>query len=210
MTAGLFCARCGREIGSRTRYRYTKKGILCQPCLNQLWKAKGYAGERDLVRRLRRLGYNAIRMAVSGAGSEPIPDVVAVHPEKREALAFEVKSVTARRWTVYAYKDKEREREGQLIKALKWLSLNYPNNLVEPAGYTKKAGVAIRFLMGERRKSPWIVKFIEEPNDFSEVQDITVDITDQSDMPDLTASTKSKRVRKIVRQRKRKRKGKES
>ena len=209
MSASLACTRCGRQIGPRTRYRYTAKGILCQPCLNQLWKAKGYAGERDFVRRLRKLGYNAVRMPASGAGSEPIPDVVAVHPEKREALAFECKAVTARRWTVYAYKDKEKKKQGQLIKALKWLKQEYPDSLLKE-DVVKKAGVAIKFLMGERRKAPWIVKFVEEPNDFSKVQDITVDITDESDMPGLTASTKSKRVRKIVRERKRKLKRRES
>jgi len=79
-----------------------------------------------------------------------------------------------------------------------------------PEDVEQKAGVAIKFLQGERKKSPWIVKFLEEPNDFSAVEDITVDITDESDMPELTASTKSKRVRKIVRQRKRKLKGKEN
>jgi len=150
------------------------------------------------------MGYNAVRMAVSGAGTEPIPDVVAFHPEKRLALAFECKAVTATRWTVYAYREKKRRREGQLIKALKWLKLMYPEDVEQ------KAGVAIKFLQGERKKSPWIVKFLEEPNDFSAVEDITVDITDESDMPELTASTKSKRVRKIVRQRKRKLKGKEN
>ena len=203
MTVELACVRCNRKIGPRTRYRYTKKGLLCQPCLNALWKAKGYAGERDFVRRLRKLGYHATRMPVSGAGKEPIPDVIANHPQKREVLAFEVKTVTARRWTVYAYKGKEKNREGQLIKALKWLKRNYPDELVKK-DVVKKAGVAIKFLMGERKKSPWIVKFVEEPNDFSKVRDIMVDITDQSDMPELTASTKSKRARKIVRRRKRK------
>ena len=154
-------------------------------------------------------GFGGIILHNSGAGSEPIPDVVAVHPEKREALAFECKAVTARRWTVYAYKDKEKKKQGQLIKALKWLKQEYPDSLLKE-DVVKKAGVAIKFLMGERRKAPWIVKFVEEPNDFSEVQDITVDITDESDMPGLTASTKSKRVRKIVRERKRKLKRRES
>ena len=194
----LACTRCGRKIGPRTRYRRTRKGILCQPCLNALWKAKGYAAERDLVKRLRKLGYNAIRMAVSGAGTEPVPDVCAFHPEKREALAFEVKSVTARRWTVFSYKDKEKKKEGQIIKALKWLKLMYPDDV------TKKAGVAIKFLLGERRKSPWIIKFVEDPGDLTKLDNVMVDITDYSDMPQLSKTTRSKRARKIIRQRKRK------
>lgn len=198
------CVKCGRKIGPQTRYRYTAKGIVCQTCLIQLWKQKGYSGERDFVRRLRKLGYNAVRMAVSGAGTEPIPDVVAFHPEKRLALALECKAVTARRWTVYAWRGIKRKREGQLIKALKWLQLMYPEDV------EKKAGAAIKFLQGERKKSPWIVKFVEEPNDFSKVQDITIDITDPSDMPEITAPTRSKRVRKIIRARKRKREGKGS
>jgi len=104
---------------------------------------------------------------------------------------------------VFAHKDKEKKREGQLIKALRWLKLMYPDDVV------KKAGVAIKFLQGERKKSPWIIRFVEEPNDFSKVQDITVDMTDESDLPELTGSSKSKRVRKILRQRKRKLRGKE-
>jgi len=197
----LVCSRCGRRISSETRWRRTPKGILCQPCLQALWKAKGYAGERDLTRRLRKLGYNAVRMAVSGAGTEPVPDVVAFHPERREALSFECKSVTARTWTVFAYKDKERKKEGQLIKALRWLKLMYPDDVV------KKAGVAIKFLQGERKKSPWIIRFVNEPNDLSKVENVTVDITDESDMPELTASTKSKKTRKRIRQLKAKMKG---
>lgn len=195
----LMCDRCGRRLSEKVGYRRTIKGVFCRPCLQALWKAKGYAGERDLVKKLRKLGYNALRMGVSGAGTEPIPDVVAFHPEKREALSFEVKSVTARRWTVFAYKNHERKKEGQIIKALKWLKLMYPEEV------TKKAGVAVKFLLGERVKSPWIIKFVPNPKDLTQVEDVTVDITDKSDMPKLTAPTKGKRARRIIRERKRRR-----
>jgi hypothetical protein len=189
------CDRCGRTLFPKIGWQRTSKGVFCRPCLQALWRAKGYAAERDFVKKLRRLGYNALRMGVSGAGTEPIPDVVGFHPKKREAVAFEVKSVTARRWTVFAFKDKDRRKEGQLIKCLKWLQLMYPEDV------TKKAGIGIKFLLGERRKSPWIVKFVEGHNDFSEVQDISVDIADHSDMPELTRRTRSRRARRIVKKR---------
>jgi Holliday junction resolvase len=194
----LRCTKCGKVLSQKIGWKRTSKGLFCRPCLLKLYKEKGYKGERDFVKKLRKLGYNALRMGVSGAGTEPIPDIVAFHPEKREALAFEVKSVTAKRWTVFAYKDKERKIEGQIIKALKWLRLMYPEDI------TKKAGVAVKFLLGERVKSPWIVKFVPNHEDLTQVEDVTVDITDESDMPELTAMTKSKRARRIIKKRKRK------
>jgi len=194
----LTCNRCGRFIGPETRWRRTEKGVFCQPCLNALWRAKGYAAERQLVKKLRNLGYNSLRMAVSGAGEESVPDVIAFKQPNGPALAFEVKAVTASRWTVYAFKEKDGERkEGQILKCLRYVDEMYPKTM------EKRAGVAIKFLLGERRKSPWVVKWVPFPQnrDFTMVQDISVDVSDKSDFPQLTDPTRSKRARRLVRKR---------
>lgn len=137
-------------------------------------------------------------MAASGAGKGPIPDVVAFHNPTGPALAFEVKAVNARRWMVYAWKEKCSKREpSQILKCLRYLRGMYPPDV------EKHAAVAIKFLLGERRKSPWIVKFVDDPGDDEKVQNVTVDISDRSDMPELTGSTRSIRARRIIRRRKR-------
>ena len=177
----------------------TRDGVFCQPCLNKLWKAKGYAAERDFVHRLRKLGFFAVRMAVSGAGTDPIPDVVAFHKNPPTALAFEVKAVHKWRCTVYAWKEKRGKKEpSQIIKCLGWVR-GIPDVMV------KRAGVAVKFLLGERQKSPWVVKFVDDPGDDEKVQNVTVDISDTSDMPELTEPTRSIRARRISKRRRRKR-----
>jgi hypothetical protein len=71
-----------------------------------------------------------------------------------------------------------------------------------PEDVVKKACVAVKFLMAERVKSLWIIKFVEDPNDLSKVENVTIDITDKSDMPKLTALIKGKKARRIIRERK--------
>jgi len=190
------CARCLRSIPFHMRSKRKKRygGLVCARCLSSLNKQKGYAAERDFVKRLRKLGYNALRMAASGSGTEPIPDCFAYHPEKRIALAFEIKTIEGyKKWTIFAWKkDKKGKRKpSQLVKAVQFLNLMYPD--VE-----HKAGVAIKFLLGERTKAPWVVKFIPVTTDLEKIKNVVVDISDVSDMPELSTSTNSKRSRHIV------------
>jgi len=65
-----------REISEkmRTMKDFQKgrfKGSVCQRCLAHLWRQKSYAAERDLVRRLEKLGYSAIRIPTSASGKSP-------------------------------------------------------------------------------------------------------------------------------------------
>jgi len=62
--------------------------------------------------------------------------------------------------------------------------------------------VAIKFLLGARVKAPWIIRFVPDPGDLSKLENVTVSIEDSSNMPELTASTKSRRSRFIIRRRK--------
>jgi len=172
---------------------------MCRPCLQTLWRQKGYSAERDLVRRLRKLGFSAHRVPTSGAGKENLPDVMAFKQPNGPALAFEVKAVSTTRWTVYAWKEKNGEKEpSQIIKCIQFLREMYPSDM------EKHATVAVKFLLGERRKSPWIIKFVPNHEDLTQVEDVVVDISDPSDFPELTASTRSKRARRLIRKRKRK------
>ena len=200
METRLLCKRCGRPIypGERKKRKRRYGGFVCQRCLNALWKAKGYAAERDLVRRFRELGYWAVRMAVSGAGSEPIPDVVVRHDNPPQEFVFEVKAVSKKRWTVQAWKKdrKGKPKKGQLVKLIEWIR-GVPDVIKD-----RRAGVAIKFLLGERVKALWVIRFINDPGDLTKLKDITVDITDKSDMPEISNPSRSKRTRKIIRRRK--------
>ena len=53
-------------------------------------KKRGYDAERELVQKLRRAGFEALRVPVSAPSNEPFPDVFAVKGDA--ILAFEVKS----------------------------------------------------------------------------------------------------------------------
>jgi len=58
-------------------------------------RKRGYRAERQLVRRLRTLGFRSVRVPVSAPSSEPLPDVFAT--KGRYLLAFEVKAPNAER-----------------------------------------------------------------------------------------------------------------
>jgi len=56
----------------------------------RLWKRRGYYSERQLVKRLEKAGFKAVRIPVSNPSAAPLPDVIA-----RKGLfiyAFEVKN----------------------------------------------------------------------------------------------------------------------
>jgi len=194
------CVRCHRVIPPQMKWKLKRgrfKGPVCQRCLAHLWRQKGYAAERDLVRRLEKLGYSAIRIPTSAPGQISLPDVIAFHNPGGPALSFEVKAVSAKRWTVFAWKEKRGKKEpSQIVKCFEYLRKMYPPSM------EKHVAVAIKFLLGARVKAPWIIRFVPDPGDLSKLENVTVSIEDSSDMPELTASTKSRRSRFIIRRRK--------
>jgi len=58
-------------------------------------RKRGYRAERELVRKLRGLGFGAVRVPVSAPSAEPLPDVFAT--KGNCILAFEVKAPNAER-----------------------------------------------------------------------------------------------------------------
>jgi len=191
------CARCSRTIPYDMRYKRSRKhrGFLCQRCDNELWRAKGYQSERDLCKRLEKLGYSARRVPTSGAGKSDLPDVLVFCKGKNLALAFEVKA--------YDYLHKSvTVNASQVRVCVQYLQEMYSSGII------RKAGVAVKFLLGERCKSPWIIRLFDVTDDLplSKIKDVTVDISDLSDMPELTGSTlsrRSRKIRKVRRERKR-------
>lgn len=202
------CARCGRVIPPQMRWKLRRgwrwKGPMCQRCTNALSKAKGYASERQLVQLLRKLGYFSLRNAVSGAGQEPIPDVYAFHNNPPQAFAFEVKAWEYKRKPVriMAWVEKKGKRiPGQIVKCFQWI-WGVPDVVKD-----KRVFVAVKFLLGERCKSPWVLKQVPEPEnrDLTKLKDVIVDISSPSDFPELTGPTKSKRSRYIIKKRRERR-----
>jgi len=102
-------------------------------------RRRGYTAERQLVQKLRKKGYDAVRVPVSAPSSEPLPDVFAT---KGDAIyAFEVKS----RRGNYAYFSGE-----QVEKLFQFLEMFKP--------FRKKVAVlAVKF--GRR----WVFRKVEKP-----------------------------------------------
>jgi len=188
------CVRCGREIPSYMKsYRsYKRNGWLCQRCNNQLWRQKGYAAERSLCKKLEQLGYYADRIPSSGPGKSNFPDIIATDKKRKISLALEVKAFYAKSVTI---------KKGQLVKAALYLIRHHYDS------ETRMVGACVKFLMGERRKSPWVCKLIpvRDDMDLDALEDLTVNIEDPSDLPELTSLTTSRRARRIIKKRRRKR-----
>jgi len=184
------CVRCGREIPSymKTYRSYKHNGWLCQACNNRLWRQKGYAAERSLCKKLERLGYCADRIPSSGPGKSNFPDIIATDKKRKISLALEVKSFYAKSVTI---------KKEQLIKAAMYLLRHHYDY------ETRKVGACVKFLMGERKKSPWVCKLIDVRDDMNldDLEDITVNIEDKSDLPELTQMSLSKRARRIIKKR---------
>jgi len=178
----------------KRKKRYGYKPV-CQRCLNKLWRKKGYQFERSLCKKLEELGYSADRIPTSASGRVSLPDIIGFHHEKRLALGIEAKAVDAsthKVWTVYS---------DQIVKAAGYLLRHYPSDV------TRLAGCAVKFLLGSRTKSPIVVKLIPvtDDMDLEKVPNIVVDISSESDMPELTQATLSKRSKYIRKVRRRKR-----
>lgn len=75
-------------------------------------KRKGYRAERQLVKKLRKYGFKAVRVPASAPSREPLPDVFATKGDA--ILAFEVKAQNTGR-TYF--------RKNQVEKLFKFLSM---------------------------------------------------------------------------------------
>lgn len=106
-------------------------------------KKRGYDAERELVQKLREMGFEAVRIPVSAPSSEPLPDIFAIKGDM--ILAFEVKSQGN-----YTYFKKE-----QVAKLHEFLNIHrqYPKRL---------AVLAAKF-----RYRGWAFIITEKPMDYS-------------------------------------------
>jgi len=149
----------------------------------RVWRKKGFAAERDLVSHLRQMGFWCVRIPTSASSKEPLPDVYAVHTTESPTriLALEVKAVS--------YLPSFIVPKDQIEKLFEFLKPFQRHPSLKPL-----PGVAIKFLRGPRKKSPWVIKFVEEP------EDVKVDIADKSD---LNISKPSKKVARYIKNRER-------
>lgn len=93
-------------------------------------KKRGYDAERELVKKLRAVGFDALRIPVSAPSNEPLPDVFGIRGDT--ILAFEVKSQV--RYTYY--------KRHQVSKLHEFLEIHriYPNRLAVLAAKFKYKG----------------------------------------------------------------------
>jgi len=126
--------------GKPKRNRYTR--TLTRKEVRRI-KKRGYDAERELVRNLRDMGFDALRIPVSAPSSEPLPDVFAIKGDA--ILAFEVKSQSR-----YAY-----YKNAQVAKLHEFLEIHkyYPK---------RKAVLAAKF-----KYRGWAFMVAEKPTDYS-------------------------------------------
>ena len=105
-------------------------------------RRKGYRAERELVRKLRKQGFNSVRVPVSAPSSEPLPDVFATKGDS--LLAFEIKAPNSER----AYFQKK-----QIKKLFDFLDMF--------EAYAKRIAV-----IGAKFPYKWVFKKVEEVNDY--------------------------------------------
>lgn len=110
-------------------------------------RKRGYRAERQLVRKLRALGFNAVRVPVSAPSSEPLPDVFAMKGDY--LLAFEVKAPNA---------DRAYFRSDQVKKLFDFIGMFET--------YDKKLAVLVA-------KFPykWVMRHVEEVGDYVVLKD---------------------------------------
>ena len=118
---------------SRQRKSREMKGI----------RRKGYRAERQLVKKLRRLGFKSVRVPVSAPSSEPLPDVFAT--KGNSLLAFEVKAPNAEK--VYF-------RENQVEKLFNFLDMF--------GAYDAKLAI-----LAGKFPYKWVFKHVETPTDYT-------------------------------------------
>jgi len=106
-------------------------------------KKRGYDAERELVKMMREVGFDAVRVPVSAPSTEPLPDVFAV--KDRTVVAFEVKSQLK-----YSY-----YKADQIAKLNGFLNIHklYPRRYAVIAGKFKYKG--------------WCFNIAERPGDYT-------------------------------------------
>jgi len=106
-------------------------------------KKRGYDAERELVKKFRGAGFDALRVPVSAPSNEPLPDVFAIRGDA--ILACEVKS--QKRYCYYKRKQVQKLHEFLEIHRI------YPTRLAVLAAKIKYKG--------------WVFKVAEKPGDYS-------------------------------------------
>lgn len=133
-----------RDLAARSKQRSkSRRGrILTIKEIKRIRK-RGYQAERDLVKRLREMGFKSVRVPVSAPSNESLPDVFATRGGC--VLAFEVKAPNTER----AYFPKD-----QVKKLFDFLDMfeAYP---------TRLAILAAKF------PYKWVFKRIENIDDYS-------------------------------------------
>ncbi|MGD2201596.1 MAG: endonuclease [Candidatus Bathyarchaeota archaeon] len=106
-------------------------------------KKRGYDAERELVKKFREVGFDALRVPVSAPSREPLPDVFAIN--EGAIVACEVKS--QERYAYYKTK--------QVEKLFEFLDIHciYPKRYAVLAAKFKYRG--------------WYFEIAEKPGDFS-------------------------------------------
>ncbi|MEM1606888.1 MAG: Holliday junction resolvase Hjc [Candidatus Bathyarchaeia archaeon] len=141
-----------RDLAKGERKNRGKRGRILTLKEIRRMKKRGYQAERDLVKRLRELGFKSVRIPVSAPSNEPLPDVFAV--KGNCVIAFEVKAPNGDR----AYFPKE--QVGKLFSFLEMFEA-YP---------VKLAILAAKF------PYKWVFKKISSVGDYSIHKDEESDI----------------------------------
>ncbi|MEM2939859.1 MAG: Holliday junction resolvase Hjc [Candidatus Bathyarchaeia archaeon] len=131
-----------RELAAKSKRKGRRGRLLTIKEIKRI-KKRGYQAERDLVKKLREIGFKSTRIPVSAPSSEPLPDVFAT--KGKCIIAFEVKAPNAER----AYFPKD-----QIKKLFDFLSMF-------EAYTTKIAVICAKF------PYRWVFKQVDKIDDYS-------------------------------------------
>ncbi len=131
-----------RELAAKSKRKGRCGRLLTIKEIKRI-KKRGYQAERDLVKKLREIGFKSTRIPVSAPSSEPLPDVFAT--KGKCIIAFEVKAPSAER----AYFPKD-----QIKKLFDFLSMF-------EAYTTKIAVICAKF------PYRWVFKEVDKIDDYS-------------------------------------------
>jgi Holliday junction resolvase len=141
------------EKGKKARKKGKRRGRKLTSGESKRIRRRGYRAERQLVKKLRAIGFKAVRIPVSAPSSEPLPDVFAT--KENGVFAFEVKAPRA---------DRAYFKKAQVKKLFDFLALF--------DFYAEKTPVLVC-------KFPyrWVFRRIENPDDY------TIRIDEESKAP---------------------------